>query len=112
MSETWQTAAEVRATGKRVPPSVADLDLVRYIQDVDPDGDPVERMRVRRAPISAETEAERELCGWLVAWGRAVRTRYECGLPAECGGRCHLWIKHQGRCLCDGVEGGEEMCPA
>lgn len=109
----WNAAADVRGTGKRVPRHVADDDVIRYVSGVDPDGEPLTRLEVRgRVAVPRETDEQRELRRAIEGWGRAMRERYECGLPVECGGVCHLRIGHTSGCLCDGDEGGEEQCPA
>lgn len=66
-----------------------------------------------RADGSFDGEAYRLACA-LVAVGRAVRERYECGaMGMECGGVCHRPIGHDPPCYCLGVdEDGEETCPA
>lgn len=70
-------------------------------------------LRPAPPPESEYETQERTLLAALAAWGRAIRLRYPfCDGKAECGGSCCLMPGHRGGCLCDGVEGGEERCPA
>lgn len=42
----------------------------------------------------------------------ALRRRYACGLPVDCGGTCSRLEHHDGACACMPDEEGNETCPA
>lgn len=112
----WRTAGEYRRASQRVPANVHDECVIRYADGTDPDGEPLRRLEVKPGGpqvVSEHERRERDLLNAITAWGLAIRARYpRCTGATECGGGCCLWPGHRPPCLCDGVEGGEEMCPA